>query len=67
MPINLKQCPMKTLVSWIVILVWFPICVPQARASTHGTVPKVSIVANTIARVILGVLQPGEENEQFPN
>lgn len=53
------------LISCTVILVRLSVCTPETRATTHWTVAKVSVVADTIAGVILSVLQPGERNQMI--
>lgn len=51
------------LVSCTVFLVRLSVCTPETRAATHWTVAKISVVADTIAGIILSVLQPGERNQ----
>ena len=52
-------------VSGTVVLSRFSVRTPKARTSTHRAVTKVSVVADTIAGIILSVLQSESGNQRY--
>lgn len=62
---NITAASASLSVSGTVVLRRFSVRTPKARTSTHRAVTKVSVVADTIAGIILSVLQSESGNQRY--
>ena len=62
---NITAASASLSVSGTVVLSRFSVRTPKARTSTHRAVTKVSVVADTIAGIILSVLQSESGNQRY--
>lgn len=62
---NITVASASLSVSGTVVLSRFSVRTPKARTSTHRAVTKVSVVADTIAGIILSVLQSESGNQRY--